>query len=58
MSQPFLMASRMQYSWSGYRCNRYESLSEIARLITGTRWSGPLFFGLKGRAIKNSKEAA
>jgi hypothetical protein len=41
-----------------YRCNRYDSLSEIARLITGTRWSGPLFFGLKGRAIKNSKEAA
>jgi hypothetical protein len=26
----------------------YASLSEIARLITGTRWSGPLFFGLKG----------
>jgi len=25
---------------------RYDSLSEIARLITGTRWSGPLFFGL------------
>ncbi|MFY9740360.1 MAG: DUF2924 domain-containing protein [Candidatus Sulfotelmatobacter sp.] len=32
-----------------YRGTRYESLSEIARLITGTRWSGPLFFGLKGR---------
>jgi hypothetical protein len=30
-----------------YRGSRYESLSEIARLITGTRWSGPLFFGLK-----------
>jgi hypothetical protein len=41
-----------------YRCNRYDSLSEIARLITGTRWSGPLFFGLKSKAIKNSKEAA
>jgi hypothetical protein len=25
----------------------YNSLSEVARLITGTRWSGPLFFGLK-----------
>jgi hypothetical protein len=25
----------------------YASLSEIARLITGTRWSGPLFFGLR-----------
>ena len=30
-----------------YRGARYGSLSEIARLITGTRWSGPLFFGLK-----------
>lgn len=33
----------------GYECKgrRYGSLSEIARLITGTRWSGPLFFGLR-----------
>jgi hypothetical protein len=30
-----------------YRGKHYESLSEIARQITGTRWSGPLFFGLK-----------
>ena len=29
-----------------YRGKRYGSLSEVARLITGTRWSGPLFFGL------------
>lgn len=41
-----------------YRGTRYGSLSEIARLITGTRWSGPLFFGLKGKGITNSKEAA
>jgi hypothetical protein len=27
---------------------RYKSLSMIARLITGTSWSGPAFFGLKG----------
>ena len=32
-----------------YKGVLYESLSEIARLITGTRWSGPLFFGLKDR---------
>jgi len=31
-----------------YAGKRYSSLSQIARLITGTRWSGPLFFGLKG----------
>ena len=30
-----------------YKGERYKSLSVIARLITGTRWSGPLFFGLK-----------
>ena len=30
-----------------YRGTRYRSLSEIARCVTGTRWSGPAFFGLK-----------
>ncbi len=30
-----------------YRGAHYKNLSEIARLITGTRWSGPLFFGIK-----------
>ena len=29
-----------------YREVSYRSLSEIARQITGTRWSGPAFFGL------------
>jgi hypothetical protein len=28
----------------------YRSLSEVARKITGSRWSGPLFFGLKAAA--------
>jgi hypothetical protein len=32
------------FSWQGIQCN---SLSAIARKITGTAWSGPLFFGLK-----------
>jgi hypothetical protein len=32
------------FSWQG---TRYRSLSAIARKITGTPWSGPLFFGLK-----------
>jgi hypothetical protein len=34
---------------SGYEYRRvgYRSLSEIAQKITGTRWSGPAFFGLK-----------
>ena len=30
-----------------YRDKPYGSLSAIAREITGTRWSGPAFFGLK-----------
>jgi Protein of unknown function (DUF2924) len=30
-----------------YQGKPYESLSQIARLITGTRWSGPKFFGLR-----------
>jgi Protein of unknown function (DUF2924) len=32
-----------------YRGHCYRSLSEVARVITGTRWSGPAFFGLKRR---------
>ena len=30
-----------------YRGERHRSLSAVARVITGSRWSGPLFFGLK-----------
>lgn len=33
-----------------YRGKTYKSLSEVARTITGTRWSGPRFFGLPARA--------
>jgi Protein of unknown function (DUF2924) len=33
-----------------YRSKRYSSLSQIARAITGTQWSGPLFFGLRSRS--------
>ena len=33
-----------------YRGKAYSSLSEVARQITGTRWSGPAFFGLKQAA--------
>jgi hypothetical protein len=32
------------FSWQG---TGYRSLSALARKITGTAWSGPLFFGLK-----------
>ena len=56
--------TRVSRSWRGvihevtvssgrfeYRGGTYKSLSEIARLITGTRWSGPKFFGLKKQSI-------
>lgn len=33
--------------WDG---REWRSLSEVARAITGTRWSGPAFFGLKKAA--------
>ncbi len=35
------------FQWKG---TRWRSLSVIAREITGVHWSGPRFFGLKGRA--------
>ncbi|SFM13875.1 DUF2924 domain-containing protein [Nitrosomonas communis] len=44
-----------QYEYEG---SRYASLSAIAREITGTRWSGPLFFGIlpgKNKAKKGAK---
>jgi hypothetical protein len=41
-----------------YQGARYQSLSEIARVITGTHWSGPLFFGTKSEQTNSkSKEA-
>jgi hypothetical protein len=42
-------------SWQG---TSYRSLSALARKITGTAWSGPLFFGLKpnrAAALKPSR---
>ncbi len=30
-----------------YQGRKYKSLSAIARAIAGTRWNGPLFFGLR-----------
>lgn len=43
----------------GYEYNgkRYRSLTNIACEITGTRWSGPLFFGLKKQKGSHEKAA-
>ena len=36
------------YLWEG---RKHSSLSRIATLITGTRWNGPRFFGLRDGAV-------
>jgi hypothetical protein len=38
-----------------YRGKDFATLSEIANLITGTRWSGPLSFGTKSSSKKSRK---
>lgn len=35
-----------------YDGNRYGSLSEVARIITGQRWNGPRFFGLRRENVR------
>lgn len=39
----------------GYQGEVFTSLSEIANRITGTRWNGPKFFGLRTRSKEASK---
>ena len=39
-----VMALDQGFAWNG---TSYRSLSEVARAITGTRWNGPRFFGLR-----------
>ncbi len=41
------------FEWNG---KRRRSLSAIAREITGAHWSGPRFFGLKGRSMPSCGE--
>jgi hypothetical protein len=37
------------FAWNG---TTYRSLTEVAFAMTGTRWSGPRFFGLRDRGEK------
>jgi hypothetical protein len=37
-----------------FRGQRFTSLTAIARVITGSNWSGPLFFGLKAGSKKEA----
>src|ERR1700716_2737120 len=40
-----------------WRGQRYPSLSMVARKITGARWSGPRFFGLRQRPLDSTSTA-
>ena len=42
-----VMALETGYAWSG---RTYRNLSEVAQAITGTKWNGPRFFGLRAKA--------
>jgi Protein of unknown function (DUF2924) len=39
------------FAWNG---KTYPSLSKVAFAITGTRWSGPKFFGMRDKSPKGS----
>ena len=39
------------FAWNG---RTYPSLSKVAFAITGTRWNGPKFFGLRDRPPKGA----
>ena len=41
-----------------YQGKPYRSLSRIAEEITGQRWSGPLFFGLREPSSQSKKQRA
>jgi hypothetical protein len=41
------------FLWNG---KTHQSLSVIARAITGTKWNGPRFFGMRPRKVKSALE--
>jgi Protein of unknown function (DUF2924) len=42
------------FAWNG---QTYDSLSKVAFAITGTKWNGPRFFGLRDKEDRPSMEA-
>lgn len=62
-TQALTVGLRMVREWKGrrheaevtpdgirYDGQTFDNLSQVARAITGTRWNGPRFFGLRGQA--------
>ena len=63
MGSTSIPGTRLVRSWHGevhevgvtdagfeYHGKSYRTLSKIAREITGSQWSGPLFFGIRKKA--------
>jgi hypothetical protein len=63
-----LVGTRLVREWNGerhevtvtdhgyeFRGRSYQSLSAIARAITGTQWNGPAFFGLRKNGGKGAR---
>ena len=42
------------FAWNG---QTYDSLSKVAFAITGTKWNGPRFFGLRDKEVRSAMEA-
>jgi hypothetical protein len=42
------------FAWNG---ETYDSLSKVAFAITGTKWNGPRFFGLRDKEDRSATEA-
>jgi hypothetical protein len=42
------------FAWNG---QTYDSLSKVAFAITGTRWNGPRFFGLRDKEDRSATQA-
>jgi Protein of unknown function (DUF2924) len=49
-----VMVLRDGFAWNG---KTYDSLSKVAFAITGTKWSGPRFFGLRDKEDRSTMEA-
>jgi hypothetical protein len=48
----------VQHQGFRYAEKGYGSLSDIARAITGTQWSGPRFFGIEQRVRQQLRHRA
>jgi hypothetical protein len=49
-----VMVIAVGFAWNG---KTYDSLSKVAFAITGTKWNGPRFFGLRDKGDRSTVEA-